>query len=90
MGFGSYIGFLDVGVFSRWSLGPVVRGLQGFMGWGSLYKHKRITLGKNGAVQTPRYEMHNFEEWVGKTVSGKTILIGCELKRVRNGLMVKG
>ena len=25
-------------------------GLLGFLGWGSFYKHKRITLGKNGAV----------------------------------------
>ena len=28
-------------------------GLLGFLGWGSLYKHKRITPGKNGAFETP-------------------------------------
>ena len=28
----------------------MVWGLLGFLGWGSLYKHKRITLGKNGAL----------------------------------------
>ena len=46
--FGSFMvvwGF-GVGVFSWWGLGPVVWGLLGFLGWGSLYKHKRITLGK--------------------------------------------
>ena len=39
-----------VEVFSWWGLGPVVWDLLGFLGWGSLYKHKRITLGKNGAI----------------------------------------
>ena len=37
---------LEVWVFSRWSLNPVVWGLLGFMRWGYLYKHKRITLVK--------------------------------------------
>ena len=40
-----------VGVFSSWVVGPVVWGLLGYLGWGSLYKHKKITLGKN--VATP-------------------------------------
>ena len=35
-----------VEVFSWWGLGPVVWGLLGFLVWGSLYKHERITLGK--------------------------------------------
>ena len=34
-----------VGVFS-WGIGPVVGGLLGFLGWGFLYKYKRITMGK--------------------------------------------
>ena len=45
-GVGSYIGVFWVGVFSWWGLGPVVWGLLVFLGWGSLYKHKRITLGE--------------------------------------------
>ena len=48
--------FLDrvfgVGVLSWCGLGPVVRGLLVFLGLGSPYKHKRITLGKNGACPT--------------------------------------
>ena len=51
LGFG--VGVLDwvfgVGVFGWWGLGPVVLGLLGFLGWGCLYKHKRVTMGKNGA-----------------------------------------
>ena len=46
LGLGSYIGFLGVRVFSWWGLGPVVWGLLVFLGWGSLHKHKRITLGE--------------------------------------------
>ena len=46
LGLGSYIGFLGNRVFSWWGLGPVVWGLLVFLGWGSLYKHKRITLGE--------------------------------------------
>ena len=45
LGLGSYWVF-GVGVFIWWGLGPVVWGLLGFLGLGSLYKHKRITLGK--------------------------------------------
>ena len=49
-GFGFGVGVLNwafqVGVFSWWGLGPVVWGLLVFLGWGSLFKHKRITLGK--------------------------------------------
>ena len=44
-----------VGVFSWWGLGPVVWGLLGFLGWGSLYKHKRITLGKKSCLCDTRY-----------------------------------
>ena len=33
--------------FRWWGFGPGVWGLLGFWGWGSLYKHRRITLGKN-------------------------------------------
>ena len=42
LGFGSYIGFLGLGFL------VVVWGLwcRAFLGLGSLYKHKRITLGK--------------------------------------------
>ena len=39
-----------VWVFCWRGLGPVVWGLLGFLGWGSLYKHKRITLGKTWCV----------------------------------------
>ena len=39
------LGFLFK-AFSWWDLVPVVWGLLGFLGLGSLYKHKRITLGK--------------------------------------------
>ena len=48
LGFGVGVLFwvFGVGVFSWWGLGPLVWGLMGFLGWGSLYKHKRITLGK--------------------------------------------
>ena len=35
-----------VGVFCFWGLGPVVLGLLGFWDRGSLYKHRRINLGK--------------------------------------------
>ena len=59
--FGSFMvvwGF-GVGVFSWWGLGPVVWALLGFLGWGSLYKHKRITLGKKwcwcGRVKVKNY-----------------------------------
>ena len=47
-GFGVGVLFwvFGVGAFSWWGLGPVVWGLLGFLGLGSLYKHKRITLGK--------------------------------------------
>ena len=38
---------LEFGIFSWWGLGPLVWGLLGFWGRGSLYKHKRETLGKN-------------------------------------------
>ena len=44
LGLGSYIEFLGLGLSV-----DGVWGLLGFLGWGSLYKHKRITLGKNGA-----------------------------------------
>ena len=40
-----------VGVFSWWGLGPAVWGHLGFLGWGFLYKHKRITLGKKMVLQ---------------------------------------
>ena len=39
-----------VGVFSWGGLGAVVWGLLGLFSWGSLYKHKRITLEKNGTL----------------------------------------
>ena len=45
-GVGVFYWVFGVGVFSWWGLGPLVWGLLGFLGWGSLYKHKRITLGK--------------------------------------------
>ena len=45
-GWGLILGFLGLGFSVD---GPVVWGLLGFLGWGSLYEHKRITLGKNGA-----------------------------------------
>ena len=47
-GFGVGVLFwvFGVGVFSWWGLGPVVQGLLGLFGWGSLYKHKIITLEK--------------------------------------------
>ena len=48
LGLRSKIGFFRVGVFIWRGSGPVVWGLLGFLGWGSLYKHIRITLGKNG------------------------------------------
>ena len=37
---------LGVSVDGAWLLGSVVWGLLGFWGWGFLYKHKRLTLGK--------------------------------------------
>ena len=48
-GQGHILGFWGWG-FQLMGLVPVVRGLLGFLSWGSLCKHKRITLGKNGAV----------------------------------------
>ena len=45
-GVGVLIWVFGVGVFSWWVLLPVVWGLLGFLAWSSLYKHKRITLGK--------------------------------------------
>ena len=45
-GFGVGVLYWVFGVFSWWGLGPVVWGLLGFLGLGSLYKHKRINLGK--------------------------------------------
>ena len=45
LGLGSYIGFLGLG-FSVDGFGACGVGPSGFLGWGSLYKHKRITLGK--------------------------------------------
>ena len=51
-GFG--VGVLDwvfcLGGFGFWGLGPVVRVLLGFLGWDSLYKHKRVTQGKRWCV----------------------------------------
>ena len=45
---GSYIESLGLG-FSVDGFG--IYGV-GLLGWGSLYKHKKITLGKNGAIPT--------------------------------------
>ena len=35
----------------------MVWGFLGFLGLGSLYKHKRITMGKNGAYGTVLHEI---------------------------------
>ena len=48
-----------VGVFSWWGLGPVVWGILGFLGWGSLYKHKRITL----ETKMVRERQHSLHAW---------------------------
>ena len=48
-GFGGRVLYwvFGVGVISWWGLEPVVWGLLGFLARGSLYKHKRINLGKS-------------------------------------------
>ena len=69
VGWGFGVGVLDwvfgVGLFSWWGLGPVVWGLLGFSGWGSLYKHEGITLGKNDAtVSLTQEEMRSHQQKV--------------------------
>ena len=51
LGLRSKIGFFRVGVFIWRGSGPVVWGLLGFLDWGSLYKHKKINLGKKWCVR---------------------------------------
>ena len=69
-GFG--VGVLDlvfeVEVFSWLGLGPVVRGFLGFGGWSSLYKHKRITLGKKWCVQNMQSKCSKFNPSITKSL----------------------
>ena len=46
LGLGVLVWIFRVGVYSWWGLGPVVWGILGLLCWGSLYKHRRMTLGK--------------------------------------------
>ena len=46
LGLGSYIGFLGLGFSVDGVWGLWCGAFWVFLGWGSLYKHKRITLGK--------------------------------------------
>mgnify|MGYP001801797036 FL=1 len=55
LGFGSWIGFLGLGFSVDGVLGLWCEAIRGFWGWGSLYKHIRINLGKKLCVQ-----------WVGR------------------------
>ena len=50
-GFGSWNGFLGLGCSIDGVWGLRCRAFWVLWGWGSRYKHKRITLGKNGACQ---------------------------------------
>ena len=50
-GWGLMLGFWGWG-FQLMEFGACGMGPSGFsLGWGSLYEHKRITLGKNGAIK---------------------------------------
>ena len=46
LGLGVLVWIFRVWVYSWWGKEPVVWGILGLLGWLSLYKHKRMTLGK--------------------------------------------
>ena len=76
-GFGVWVlvWVFGVGVFSCWGLRPVVWGLLGFWGWGSLYKHKRITLGKKW-WENLLYKLQNHVSgfWLQSNITVNTVI----------------
>ena len=64
-GVGSYIGFLGLGFSVDGVWGLWCGAFWVFLGFGSLYEHKRINLGKNGACIIPDYKFQVAEKAVG-------------------------
>ena len=88
LGLGSYIGFWGWG-FQLMGIGACGVGPSGFLGWGSLYNHKRMTLGKKWC-QHPVMVIYWYPTWgviwvldVLQVLCGTTLLLRrlfCDIK----------
>ena len=55
-GFGAWIGFEGIGLSVDWAFGLCCGAVWVVLGWGFLYKRRRITLGKNIILQVSRLQ----------------------------------